>query len=354
MTKRGFALRLRRLARSPKGLLTIALLGLAAMGVPSNDLGQTVPAIVEAVLGATVVDAGLMYLRKGIVIVPDSALVSGLIVALVLSPGQAWYVPVATGATAVVSRHLLRVPQYHLFNPAAAALVLCTFVFPTGQNWWGALPDLSVPGIAVLIALGLMVVTRVSRLPQVLAFLLTYFVVLTLAAAVPVMDAARIAAAFRIPFLNATLFFAFFMLTDPATAPREARAQATFGVLVGAVGALALLLNAGLSFLLIGLLVGNAWYGVRRANAQGIGVSRRSGSSTWPARQLAKDLEGQTLTPREILALGYFPSQVGLDEITSICDHALDLGLAKRAPGPDGLTHFRLPGDRARPQLPWG
>jgi three-Cys-motif partner protein len=72
------------------------------------------------------------------------------------------------------------------------------------------------------------------------------------------------------------------------------------------------------------------------------------------ARTLARDLAGQTLTPRDILGLSLFPSSVGLDEIVSLCDHALDLGLATRSPGPDGQTAFRPAADQGPPRLPLG
>jgi three-Cys-motif partner protein len=72
------------------------------------------------------------------------------------------------------------------------------------------------------------------------------------------------------------------------------------------------------------------------------------------ARALAKALAGQTLTPREIVGLGLFTSSVALNEIESLCDHAFDLGLATRLPGPDGQTAFRPITEQAPPRLPLG
>ena len=265
MRQRPTALRFRRFLRSPKGLVVLVLLCLAVAGITKEGIGRTLPVVAGALLATSTLDVGLMYLRRGVVILPDSAVISGLLIALVLSPGQPWYVPIAAGSLAILSRHILRIPAYHLFNPAAISLALCPLLFSTSQDWWGALPNLAAPAILVVLVLGLAVASRVNKLPQVLAFLLAYFALLTLAALVPVTEATRIAGGFRVPFLNATLFFAFFMLTDPPTSPGQVRAQVQFGALVGGVAALALVLNAGLSYLFIGLLAGNAWFAWRRS-----------------------------------------------------------------------------------------
>ena len=60
---------------------------------------------------------------------------------------------------------------------------------------------------------------------------------------------------FREPFLQAALFLAFFMLTDPPTSPNRYGDQVWFGVLAALSAGAAQLLGAGQVFLLIGVLV---------------------------------------------------------------------------------------------------
>jgi Na+-translocating ferredoxin:NAD+ oxidoreductase RnfD subunit len=69
---------------------------------------------------------------------------------------------------------------------------------------------------------------------------------------------------FRAPFIEAALFLAFFMLTDPPTSPNQYGDQIWYGLLAAGSACVAQLLGAGQVYLLIGLLVANtALAGVR-------------------------------------------------------------------------------------------
>src|SRR5205814_2937514 len=121
--------------------------------------------------------------------------------------------------------------------------------------WWGALADAPWPWLLLLLAGGAFVVDRIERWPLVLSFLGTYFALFTLSALV---NPVAVAEMFRAPFLNAALFLALFMLTDPPTAPARTEDQVWIGVLVAVAAFLAQLAGAGQSYLLIGLLARNA------------------------------------------------------------------------------------------------
>ena len=138
-------------------------------------LRHVAPGVVGAVVAATLVDMAIVRLVRGVWFFPSGALLSGLIVALILSPAEPWYVPAITAALAVGSKYVLRTKQGHIFNPAALALVAAYFLFATGQDWWGALPDLPLPFLLVLLATGLFVADRVNKLPMVLIFTGCYF-----------------------------------------------------------------------------------------------------------------------------------------------------------------------------------
>ena len=69
---------------------------------------------------------------------------------------------------------------------------------------------------------------------------------------------------FRVPNVNAALFFAGFMLTDPPTSPNRPRDQILYGLIVAAASAAIYLTLGGVYFLPAGLLVGNAWETARR------------------------------------------------------------------------------------------
>jgi Na+-translocating ferredoxin:NAD+ oxidoreductase RnfD subunit len=105
------------------------------------------------------------------------------------------------------------------------------------------------------------VIDRVNKWPLVLSYLGTSFSLFTL---VGFADPARVAEMFRPPFVQAALFCACFMLTDPPTSPGRYAEQVAIGLLVGAATCAAQLLGAGQAYLLLGLLVGNAVLAGRR------------------------------------------------------------------------------------------
>ena len=156
---------------------------------------------------------------------------------------------------AIGSKYVLRYGSRHIFNPAGLALLGSALLFSTPENWWGALGDLPWPVILMLLAGGWYVADRSNRIPLVLAFAATYVSIFTLVAFV---DPVHVAEMYREPFVNAAMFFAFFMLTDPPTSPNRYSDQVWFGGVVGLASCLAQLLGAGQAYLLIGLLAGNA------------------------------------------------------------------------------------------------
>jgi Na+-transporting NADH:ubiquinone oxidoreductase subunit NqrB len=184
-----------------------------------------------------------------------------MIVAFVLGPETPHVMTAAVAILATLSKHLIAIDRKHIFNPAGLALLVSVPVFGIGQSWWGALPDLSWPFLVVLLAGGAFIVDRVNKFPLVLSFLGASFALLTALGGVDPLVAAEL---FRTPFMQAALFFAVFMLTDPPTAPSRYPEQIAAGVLVAAVSVAAELLGDGQAYLLVGLLAGNAAMAARR------------------------------------------------------------------------------------------
>jgi len=253
--------RVRQFLRTPKGSLLaifLVLLGLGAVGV---GWSAAVPHMLAAVLGASLTELGVARLDRRPLSWPSSAVLSGMIVGFVLDPFTPLALTAAVGILATLSKHVLASKRWHVFNPAALALLVSVPLFGTGQSWWGALPDLSWPFVLLLLAGGTFIVDRINKAPLVLAFLGTSFGLFT---ALALVEPAAVAELFRAPFLQATLFLALFMLTDPPTAPSRYPDQVVVGVLVGAVSCAAQLLGAGQSYLLLGLLAGNVALAGRR------------------------------------------------------------------------------------------
>jgi Na+-translocating ferredoxin:NAD+ oxidoreductase RnfD subunit len=251
----------RRFLRTPKAWLLAVFAPLLFLAGRAEGWPAVWPHVVLAVAGACIVELLVLEWRHQPWRLPTSALLSGLIVAFVLGPETPRLVTLAVGALATVSKHLVATRRGHVFNPAALALWLAIPLFATDQSWWGALPDLAWTWLLVLVVGGVVIVDRLNKFPLVLAFLGVYFGLFTVMAFV---DPLRVSEMFRAPFVQAALFLAFFMLTDPPTSPSRYVDQVWIGALVALASGLAQLWGAGQSYLLIGLLAGNLALALRR------------------------------------------------------------------------------------------
>lgn len=256
------AVRLRRFLRSPKGYLLVALLVLAALAAPATGFAAAVSTLGWAVLGAAGMELIIVRLTAGRWRVPSSALLCGLIVGMVLGPYEPWYAALGGGLLATDAKHLLRLGRGHIFNPAAFGLVAVYVLFGAGHSWWGALPDLPELLLPVLLVAGIVVAERANKLPAALSFLGGYFALLTVAAFAG--DPAAVGPLFRPPDLNAALFFAFFMVTDPPTSPVPFRHQLWFGALVALVAVILFQMTAAVYYLPAAVLIGNTAFALWR------------------------------------------------------------------------------------------
>lgn len=251
-----------RFFRTPKGLLIIVLCVLALPAAFGEGMEHAGPLLGASAAAAMLVDAPILRWREGEWVFPDGALLTGLFVAMILSPREPWRDGAIISAIAVSSKYLLRVQRANVFNPAAFALVATFYLFESGQSWWGALPNLPGAAILLVVALGTFITQRVNKSAAVLAFLGVYYALATAAAFAG--DPRRMATLFRAPNLHAALFFAFFMVTDPPTSPPKARDQVVFGAITAVVAFLVLQTVGAAYFLLAGLLAANVWEAGRR------------------------------------------------------------------------------------------
>ena len=261
-----FASAARQFFRTPKGLLLLILAILLAIAIPSEGSRSAIPGLAAAVIVGAAIDLAMLRVKEGAWVFPSGAILTGMIVAMVLSAHERWYVTAITSAIAVVSKYVFRSRAANIFNPAALGIVLTFFVFSTAQSWWGALPDVRPAAIVVLFATGVFITDRVNKMPMVLAFLGTYYALFTLTAFVG--DPRVVAEIYRTPDLQAVLFFSFFILTDPPTSPTKYRDQIVCGGLVAVISYAVFELLGAVYYLLAGVLAGNLWEAWRRWRVQ--------------------------------------------------------------------------------------
>jgi hypothetical protein len=153
--------------KTPKGLLTLILVILAAMAAQREGLRAVLPGLLSAAIIAGVADMAILRIRKKSWEFPGGAVLTTLIVAMVLQAQEPWFVVTITSVTAILSKYLFRSRFANVFNPAALAIVLSYYMFHTGQSWWGALPELTLYAQPVLVVAGLFITDRVNKMPLI-------------------------------------------------------------------------------------------------------------------------------------------------------------------------------------------
>lgn len=244
--------------KTPKAFVLLLLLVLGGVGL---GVHQDVNGLQNA--GASIGIAVLLDVLFGWVQqrknkLPDGAVLTGLIVAMVMSTTTPWYVVAATSAVGIVAKNLLRVKKRPLLNPAAFGLLLAILCLKSDQDWWGGMSTLPPWWTGLLVIAGLAITRKANKYVQVLTFLGLYFGVFL---ALPLAGISPDLAgdALRVPFVNSALFLGFIMLTDPPTSPGKALDQFWFGLIAAVVSIGLYLTLGGLAYLLIGLLVANLW-----------------------------------------------------------------------------------------------
>jgi Na+-translocating ferredoxin:NAD+ oxidoreductase RnfD subunit len=266
--------RIKNFFKTPKGLLTIILVVLVGIAAPGEGWRVVTAGMLSATIAAGTVDA--MILRsinlrdknrrasKTAWEFPSGAVLTAMIVAMVLRAQEPWYVVTITSVVAVLSKYMFRSRTANVFNPAALAIIASFYVFHTGQSWWGALPETAPILQAVLVAAGVFIADRVNKMPLVLTFLGTYFLLFTITAFAR--DPQWVSEIFRPPDLEAALYFSFIILTDPPTSPAKYPDQIVFGMIVAVVSFGFFELVGVVYYLLAGVLAGNVWEAWRRSN----------------------------------------------------------------------------------------
>lgn len=292
-----------------RSYLLASLGALALIAAHAHGVGEVLPQTVIATASAGGLDVALRTAATGSGSTPSSAgriptgaLISGLIVALILPEGQPWYVPLAAASIAIGSKHLLRRQGRNVFNPAAFGITASVLLFSDrlrydhatylegaprmhyaqghlrmddwslllegGHGWTG-----STSAIAVVI-LGTILVRRMRRTEIVAAYSATYIALLVGFAVVTGQDLV-LRLVLEI-FATGVLFFAFIMLTDPATSPRTTRGRAIYGGVTGVLSFVFRLIASPVLFLLLALLVANLMLSLVEDGRAALGLRQRT------------------------------------------------------------------------------
>jgi len=214
---------------------------------------------------------------------PDAALVTGLLMALLFPPTVGLAAAGACVLAATSLRHALRFRGHPWFNPAALGVVLGALLFGISPAWWvGVSP-------AGEIAVGVVGVLLVLRSPSNWRIPATFFLVYgVVAGLVHFLFGGILSGELLLlyTFDSVALFFGFFMVVEPRTAPSDPALQPMYAGTVAVAAVLLPLVMPSLG-ILVALLFGNLIaIALRRAEPDRTAVaspSRRPGRRPVPA-----------------------------------------------------------------------
>lgn len=200
---------------------------------------------------------------------PESAVITGLIIALLFSPPETVLAGVKillVVAIAMASKYVLVWRGKHIFNPAAIAIVIASISGLAYASWWIATPAL----LPITIIVALLILYKTQKLMMAGVFLLAAVAMITLRT---IMDGETSLQVLAMTLTSWPLvFFAGIMLSEPLTLPPQRKQQLAVALLVGVLATLPIHFASITMTPALALVIGNlvAFYlGTRR------GVSMR-------------------------------------------------------------------------------
>ncbi len=218
--------------KDPRVMIATALTVWTVLGQTFLYFDRDPSQIAAALVAACALDMLIAFIMFRQVLVPISAYITGLSIAILLESYD-WRVFAVASVWGIVSKYLLRSGDRHFWNPSNFAIVAAlalmqgvATVAPGSQ--WGA--DYRVA--FVILALGLMMMRRLKRLDLALAWTGGYIV----------MGLMRVALGqgglvFALGPMTGAEFalFTFSMLPDPKTSPPTSRGRIAWGLTLAVI-----------------------------------------------------------------------------------------------------------------------
>ena len=218
----------------PRWLLAAFLGAYVLLGHVLLSFNRSPDQIVAALLACCALDMLYTWVSARKLLFPLSAVITGLGLAILFTaPGSLWLMLLASWLS-ISEKYLITWRGHHLFNPTNLAMVIIVLgsggqaaIAPAYQ--WGGYGWIPVSQLA----LGLVVMWSVNKLPMVLSFW-----------AVFVAGAFLRSYAMQVPVTitlwaqvtsGAFMLYSFFMITDPKTSPASFGGMIVYGAAIGLV-----------------------------------------------------------------------------------------------------------------------
>lgn len=189
------------------------------LGIINHDI-SFFQAVSFSVFFAVLYELCFYVLKRRNPVILESAVITGLIIALVLGGGQNWRYYIVVPFLAITSKHVIRIKNCHIFNPAAFGLLLATILLPIRLQWLGTYQWY------ILLPFGLYFIYKIRKLE----LLISYLAVLLIVWGGQVLSQGGNP---MIVFGFLSYFFVFVMLIEPKTTPITKFGKIGFGAVAG-------------------------------------------------------------------------------------------------------------------------
>lgn len=218
-------MRFPQILRMPKVQLALLLFFIALFTLFKYPLLVVTKILFLSIFFTVGFDLLFTFLRKHIFFVPYSGIITGLILGLTMNPHLGWWSIFLISFLAIASKHVIKINNRHIFNPAAFGLVLGNILLGDTVSWW------RVSSVTFLILLLPLLVSgiRMKRFGSIGAFIFTYSLLLLLLQNVSPRSILRD---------STVLFFAITMLPEPMTSPVALQRQVLYGGFVASLATL--------------------------------------------------------------------------------------------------------------------
>src|SRR5215212_8762723 len=175
--------------RDPRLHLAAVITSLQILGQVAFDFRLSIAQILLSLVTCAVLEVGIAARRQHVLMWPASALLTGNGVAFILRvPGtehgdwwsmNGWWIFAGTAAVSLLSKHVIRFRGHHIFNPSNFGLVLCFVLLGSTRAdplafWWGPMSPWMVFALALIVAGGLTILSRIGLLGIAVCFWLAF------------------------------------------------------------------------------------------------------------------------------------------------------------------------------------
>ena len=202
-----------------KKLMILFLVVLLIINLFSYGLGLLISLLIS-VLTASILDLIIIYIKDKKFLIPESAIITGLFISVVLDTSVAPYILVIASSVAILSKYLIRIKGRQIFNPAVLGLVLVGLIFKANYGWL-----LYNPSILVII-LGLLLMYYMKNYYLIGMYFASYIIL----ASIYLFFTKNLDITI---LLGMNFFFMFFILTEPKTSPYSKLSKIIYGSLAG-------------------------------------------------------------------------------------------------------------------------